>query len=69
MAVEPHDRGERGLRKFGDDPQDPHGIKPIWHLFRALGTPEFEEKGHFSKEVLGIKDWCEVRHRGAVTGE
>lgn len=67
------DRGEGGLRlglrKFGGDPQDPHGIKPIWHLYQALGTPEFEEKGHFAKEVLGIKDWSEVRHRGPVTGE
>lgn len=35
----------------------------------ALGTPEFEEKGHFAKEVLGIKDWGEVRHRGPVTRE
>ena len=39
------------------------------HMFQAVGAPEFEEKGHFAKEVLGIKDWSEVRHRGLVMGE
>lgn len=64
------DRGEGGLRlglrKFGDDPQDPHGLKPIWQLYQALGTPEFEAKAEFAKEVLGIKDWAEVPYRGEI---
>jgi hypothetical protein len=28
-----------GLRKFPDEPADPLGKKPIWHLYQALATP------------------------------
>jgi len=66
------DRGEGGLRlglrKFGDDPQDPHGIKPIWHLYKALGTERFGEQAAFAKEVLNIKEWGEVYYRRDIGG-
>lgn len=32
-----------GLRKYPDEPGDPSGKKPIWHLYRALGTAGEEE--------------------------
>ncbi|MEK7951923.1 hypothetical protein [Luteolibacter soli] len=57
-----------GLRKFGDDRRISTGQADLG-AYRALGAPGFEEKGRFAKEVLGIKDWSEVRHRGPVTGE
>ncbi|MCB1132256.1 MAG: hypothetical protein KDN05_14090 [Verrucomicrobiae bacterium] len=64
------DRGEGGLRlglrKFGDDQQDPHGIKPIWHLYRALGTEGFAAAAQPYLEVVGVGGWDEVRFRGEV---
>ncbi|WP_226895384.1 DUF5722 domain-containing protein, partial [Luteolibacter marinus] len=57
-----------GLRKFGDDPEDPLGIKPIWHVYRAIGTDHEEEAFEFAKEIIGIRNWEEVRHQGPVTG-
>ncbi len=57
-----------GLRKFGDDPEDPHGIKPIWHLYKAIGTDAEEEAFRFAKEIIGIRDWSEVPHRGEIRG-
>ncbi len=57
-----------GLRKFGDDPADPHGIKPIWHLFKAIGTGKEEEMFQSAKEIIGIRDWDEIIHRGPITG-
>ncbi len=39
-----HEGGLRiGLRKFPDEPGDPAGKKPIWHLYQALGTPREKE--------------------------
>ncbi len=36
---EPSEGGLRlGLRKFTNDIDDPHGYKPAWYLFKALGT-------------------------------
>lgn len=64
------DRGEGclrlGLRKFGDDPEDPHGIKPVWHLFKAIGTEREEEAFRSARELIGIRDWREVHHRGTI---
>jgi hypothetical protein len=38
-----HEGGLRlGLRKFPDEPGDPFGKKPIWHVYQALGTPREE---------------------------
>ena len=32
-----------GLRKFSDEPGDPAGTKPIWVLYRSLGTKDEKE--------------------------
>lgn len=58
-----------GLRKFRDDAGDPLGIKPIWHLYQAIGTPEWEKASAFALPILGIKSWEEVPHRGEIQGK
>jgi hypothetical protein len=64
------DRSEGGLRlglcKFADDPQDPHGRKPSWHLYQAIGTDGWEEAARFALPIIGIKDWNEVHHLGGI---
>jgi hypothetical protein len=50
-----------GLRRFRDDKEDPAGKKPIWHVYRALGTPDEAKATEFAKQVIGIRDWNEVR--------
>ena len=49
-----------GLRKFPDEPGDPLGKKPIWHLYKALGTPEEEDAAKPYLKVIGLKDWRAV---------
>ncbi len=49
-----------GLRKFGDEPNDPHGKKPIWHLYQALGTPRENEACTPYLKVIGIRSWNEM---------
>lgn len=65
------DRGEGGLRlglrKFSDDPEDPLGIKPAWRLYQAIGTEREEEVFRTAKDLIGIRDWSEVRYRGTIT--
>jgi hypothetical protein len=62
-----HEGGLRiGLRRFPDDQQDPSGPKPIWHLYRALGTPGEDRACDFAKPIIGIADWEEVRHRAPI---
>jgi hypothetical protein len=51
-----------GLRRFPDDKDDPHGKKPIWHVYRALETPGQAAAIEPYKAVLGVKEWAEVRH-------
>lgn len=55
-----------GLRRFPNDPQDPSGKKPIWHVFRALDTPEEEAALRFALPIVGVKDWSEVVHREPI---
>lgn len=55
-----------GLRRFPDDEEDPAGKKPVWYVFRDLGTPAQEKAIEFAKDVIGIDDWEEVRYRKAV---
>ena len=63
-----HEGGLRiGLRRFPDDEVDPRGKKPVWYVFRALGTSEQSETIDFAKELIGIHDWDEVVHRGTIT--
>ncbi len=55
-----------GLRRFPDDKDDPGGRKPIWYLFQALGTAREAEATEASKALIGLADWSEVRHTGAI---
>lgn len=50
-----------GLRKFPDEPGDPFGKKPIWHLFQALGSPEEARVSNPYLETIGIASWEEIR--------
>jgi hypothetical protein len=56
-----------GLRKFPDDADDPFGKKPIWQLYRALGTADEDRACAPYLEVIGIKSWDEVIHGGRIT--
>lgn len=58
-----------GLRRFPDDPADPLGTKPIWHVFRALDTPTEAEACAFALPIVGVKAWSEVLYRRPITGE
>lgn len=49
-----------GLRKFPDEPGDPAGKKPIWHLYQALGTPREDEVAAPYLKTIGIRSWDEV---------
>lgn len=55
-----------GLRKFPDEPGDPLGKKPIWYLYKALGTPQEDEVAKPYLPVIGVKDWSEVIHTGEI---
>ena len=49
-----------GLRKYPDEPGDPLGKKPIWHLYQALGTPREEEACAPYLKVTGLSSWDEI---------
>lgn len=55
-----------GLRKFPDEPGDPLGKKPIWHLYKALGTPEEDAVAAPYMKTIGITDWDDVLHRDPI---
>lgn len=55
-----------GLRKFPDEPGDPLGKKPIWHLYQALGTPREDEMAAPCLKTIGISSWDEVIHREPI---
>lgn len=55
-----------GLRKFSDEPGDPAGPKPIWHLYQALGTAEEERVAGPYLKTIGIRSWDEILHRGPI---
>lgn len=55
-----------GLRRFTDDEQEPGGKKPIWYVYRDLGTPSENEAVEFAKDIIGIKSWDEVRYRKEI---
>ncbi len=53
-----HEGGLRiGLRKFPDEPGDPHGKKPIWHLYQALATENEDAACAPYLPVIGISSW------------
>ncbi len=55
-----------GLRKFPDEPGDPLGKKPIWHLYKALGTPLEDEAAKPYLKTIGISSWDEIIHKGEI---
>lgn len=55
-----------GLRKFADEPGDPYGKKPIWEVYRAMGTPDEDRVLDPYKAVIGIRDWDEILHKGPI---
>lgn len=62
-----HEGGLRiGLRRFPDDPDQPHGPKPIYEVYRAIGTPDESATLAEYLGVVGVRSWDEVRHRGPI---
>lgn len=55
-----------GLRKFPDDADDPGGKKPIWDVFRALGTKDEERACKFALPIVGVDAWDQVVFRGVI---
>ena len=55
-----------GLRRFPDDKDEPLGKKPIWFVYQALGTAKEAEATDFAKPIVGIENWSEVHHHGAI---
>jgi hypothetical protein len=55
-----------GLRKFPDEPGDPAGKKPIWHLYKALGTPDEDRSAAPYLKTIGIRSWDEIIHREPI---
>ena len=51
-----------GLRKLPNDPADPFGKKPIWYLYRSLGTDTQKEVSMPYLQVLGLTSWNEAFH-------
>ena len=49
-----------GLRKFVDDATEPLGKKPIWYLFKSLGTPDERKSMEFALPIIGISEWSEI---------
>jgi hypothetical protein len=58
-----------GLRRFPDDSAEPLGPKPVWHVYRALDTPEEDAACAFALPIIGVRSWDEVPYRGKITGE
>ena len=55
-----------GLRKYYNAQGDPHGKKPIWHLYKAYDTDEWGKTIEQYKKVIDIKEWEEVRYKGEI---
>ena len=55
-----------GLRRFPDDPDEPLGRKPIWHVYRALDTPDEAAAIAFALPLIGIGAWDEAPYRGPI---
>lgn len=55
-----------GLRRFPDDPEQPLGAKPVWHVYKALETPDEDRACAFALPVIGLKTWDEAIHRGPI---
>jgi Family of unknown function (DUF5722) len=55
-----------GLRRFPDDQEKPLGTKPVWDVYKALGTPDEDRACAFALPVIGLKDWGEAIHHGPI---
>lgn len=55
-----------GLRRFPNDAEDPQGKKPIWEVYRAVGTPDEDGATEFAKPLIGIQDWSEILDTGEI---
>ncbi|MCA9258561.1 MAG: hypothetical protein KDA61_05150, partial [Planctomycetales bacterium] len=56
-----HEGGLRiGLRRYPDDADAPGAPKPIWELYRALGTPQEIEACSFARDVI-LEDSPDLR--------
>lgn len=55
-----------GLRRFPDDGEEPLGRKPVWHVYRALDTPDEAAATAFALPIIGIQSWNEAIHRGPI---
>ena len=51
-----------GLRRFPDDADDPNGKKPIYQVFKALGTEDEMAATEFALKVIGIPDWKTIQN-------
>ncbi|MEQ9286835.1 MAG: DUF5722 domain-containing protein [Cyclobacteriaceae bacterium] len=55
-----------GLRRFPDDEENPGGIKPVWEVYQAASTENEDRVFEQYKELIGIDDWDEIRHRETI---
>lgn len=55
-----------GLRRFPDDKESPGGKKPIWNIFRDMGTAKEDAAFEPSRKLIGIKNWDEVNFLGEI---
>jgi hypothetical protein len=62
-----HEGGLRiGLRRFPDDETKPVGPKPVWEVYRALGTHGEDRACAFALPLIGLKDWNEAPHNDPI---
>ncbi len=55
-----------GLRRYPDDEDKPLGRKPVWCVFRCMGTDEEDKCFEFAKPIIGIGNWSEVEYRKPI---
>lgn len=51
-----------GLRRFPNDETNPGGVKPVWFLYQAADRPNENDVFNQYMELIGIKNWNEVRY-------
>ncbi len=56
-----------GLRRFPDDEEKPGAKKPVWFVYQAFDTPKENTVFEPYKELIGIKDWDEIRYEKPIT--
>jgi hypothetical protein len=62
-----HEGGLRiGLRRFPDDETMSFGPKPVWNVYRALGTPDEDRTCAFALPLIGLTHWNEAPHTGPI---